>query len=139
MIGTNHGGNDTHSCGAMPSARATYAPHRARILGLGLSVGIAIALSGCNGPIENDIECVLNSTGAKFTVKAGTRTEIIGGREAIPVYDRDGFKMFVTSWNIDKWRCRAIASGTSGSAQDRNGLDPKGAGPTAESGDAPKP
>jgi hypothetical protein len=28
------------------------------------------------------------------------------------------------------------ASGTSGSAQDRNGLDPKGAGPTAEGGDA---
>jgi hypothetical protein len=28
---------------AMPSARATHASHRARILGLGLSVGIAIA------------------------------------------------------------------------------------------------
>ena len=31
---------------------------------------------------------------------------------------------------------RLTASGTSGSAQDRNGLDPKGAGPTAEGGDA---
>jgi hypothetical protein len=33
---------------AMPSARATHATHRARILGLGLSAGIAIALSGCS-------------------------------------------------------------------------------------------
>ena len=30
----------------------------------------------------------------------------------------------------------AAASGTGGSAQDRNGLDPKGAGPTREAGDA---
>lgn len=30
------------------AARATHASHRARILGLGLSVGIAIALSGCS-------------------------------------------------------------------------------------------
>jgi hypothetical protein len=29
-----------------------------------------------------------------------------------------------------------IASGTSGSAQDPEGLDPKGAGPTGEAGDA---
>jgi hypothetical protein len=33
--------------GAMPSARATHAPHRARILGLGLLVGIAIAAFTC--------------------------------------------------------------------------------------------
>jgi hypothetical protein len=33
----------------MPSARATHAPHRANLRCLGLSVGIAIALTGC-GP-----------------------------------------------------------------------------------------
>jgi hypothetical protein len=36
----------------------------------------------------------------------------------------------------DDFSDRPLASGTSGSAQDRNGLDPKGAGPTAEGGDA---
>ena len=33
---------------AMPSARATRAPHRANLCCLGLSVGIAIALAGCD-------------------------------------------------------------------------------------------
>lgn len=37
-------------CGRCLAARATHASHRARILGLGLSVGIAIALSGCTPP-----------------------------------------------------------------------------------------
>jgi hypothetical protein len=32
---------------AMPTARATRSPTRARILGLGLAAGIAIAVTGC--------------------------------------------------------------------------------------------
>lgn len=37
---------------------------------------------------------------------------------------------------ILRWVREQIVSGTSGSAQDRNGLDPKGAGQTSEAGDA---
>ena len=35
---------------AMPSARATHAPHRANLRCLGLTVGIAIAVAACSQP-----------------------------------------------------------------------------------------
>jgi hypothetical protein len=40
---------------------------------------------------------------------------------------------------LERIRAEIAASGTSGSAQDAQRLDPKGAGPTAEGGDAQTP
>lgn len=92
---------------AMPDGPRPCASRRASLRCLALSAAVAIA--GCTQTLERDLECVLNSTGVKFTAKAGTRTDYVGGREAVPVRDADGFTMWIHVANVDKWRCRGVA------------------------------
>jgi hypothetical protein len=117
---------------AMPSARATHASHRAAVR-LGLSVGIAIALAGCaeyggSEPLENEM-----ADEVRIWTDPSTGCRYLNWRKDIGTHAAAG-SVSIRFRADGKPDCPA--SGTSGSAQDRNGLDPKGAGPTAEGGDA---
>jgi hypothetical protein len=127
-----------HEVGAMPPARATHAPHRARILGLGLSVGIAIASSGCQSREARDVDYSMannlapDATRSGALARQGLADGFLNAGEAAAMWNAyrvegDAELARRKAESIRRWA--RPASGTSGSAQDRNGLDPKGAGP----------
>ena len=125
-------------CGRCLAARATHAPHRANLRCLGLSVGIAIALAGCTedpltDPPERGIlrirlfqQCVKDATGFTPTTVAdrGSWSEVVDKCESAAFYQTN-----TCAPHFQECLDVLPASGTSGSAQDAQRLDPKGAGP----------
>lgn len=127
-------------------ARATHASHRARILGLGLSVGIAIA--GCSDS-HLDQEITSFEYMGLFNAALGDEARereiarLLVGDGQITERELAHFDDFVRRQEVvreerTKEFYKALiraASGTSGPAQDAQRLDPKGAGPVPK-GDA---
>jgi len=132
---------------AMPSARAATPSGRSRLRVSGIAC-IAIALAGCDSARSNTAERTADRKleGGDVALYAiapdGTRLWAVEGRSGRTVYFSGGGSTTSHSEACGKNCIRTIddlvpAQGTSGSAQDRNGLGPQGAGPVAES-DAPK-
>jgi hypothetical protein len=80
------------------TARATHASHRARILGLGLSVGIAIALGACGRLCAR---CEANDTRYSIVGYAAERDDKIGTAARLALSDG-------TLTNAEYGRVRAL-------------------------------